>query len=66
MIISNGYMKKICVGIGALFRNGTIIMFIVLIWLSLSFGVYEFVMYYVGYMIKAAHIAIFSERCQAE
>lgn len=48
----------ICVGIGALFRNGTILMFMVLIWLSLSFGVYEFAMYYVGYMVKAAHIAI--------
>ena len=45
-------------GIGALFRNGTILMLMVLIGLSLSFGVYEFVMYYVGYMIRAAHIAI--------
>lgn len=48
----------IFVGIGALFRNGTILMLMVLFWLSASFGVYEFVMYYVGYMIKAAHIAI--------
>nr|MDE7445113.1 hypothetical protein [Lachnospiraceae bacterium] len=46
----------IFVGIGALFGNGTILMPMVLIWLSASFGVYEFAMYYVGYMIKAAHI----------
>lgn len=45
-------------GIGTLFRNGTVLLIMVLIWLSLSFGVYELVMYYVGYMIKAAHIAI--------
>lgn len=48
----------IFVGIGLLFRNSTILMLMVLIWLSATFGIYEFAMYYVGYMIKAAHIAI--------
>lgn len=51
-------LLAVFVGIGALFRNGTILMIMVIIWMSLCFGVYEFAMYYVGYMVKAAHVAI--------
>ncbi|MDE5908425.1 MAG: hypothetical protein K2H52_06795 [Lachnospiraceae bacterium] len=48
----------ICAGIAALLRSEAATLIMLTIWLLLTIGVYEFVMYYVGYMIKAAHVAI--------
>lgn len=48
----------ICAGIGLLLKSEAATLVMVTIWLILSIGVYELAMYYVGYMIKAAHVAI--------
>lgn len=51
-------LLAMCAGIGALFRNNMIFMFMILMWIILTAGIYQFAMHYVGYMIKAAHVAI--------
>ncbi|MGN0341759.1 MAG: hypothetical protein ACI4DO_03105 [Roseburia sp.] len=50
-------LLAICMGIGFLFGGaGLYIMF--LVWLVLTGGVYKLAMNYVGYMLKAAHVAV--------
>jgi len=44
-----------------LFDNGTIFVFLIAFWIALTGGVYKFAMHYVGYMVKAAHVAVISE-----
>ena len=46
--------------IGSLFGEGGLF-FMFLFWLGLSGGIYSFVMHYVGYMIKAGHVAVIAE-----
>ena len=45
---------------GSLF-GGEVMAILMFIWLGLSFGIYSFVMYYFGYMIKAGHVAVIAE-----
>lgn len=52
-------LLAICLGIGALFGSGGFyVMF--LVWMLLFAGVYKLAMNYMGYMLKAAHIAVIS------
>lgn len=54
-------LLAICAGIGSLFNNGTIFVFLIAFWLVFTGGIYKFAMHYVGYMVKAAHVAVISE-----
>ncbi len=51
-------LLAIAVGIGSLFRDSSAMIIMGVIWFVMTAGVYGFVMYYVGYMIKAAHVAV--------
>ena len=48
-------------GIAALFGSGEITILAGFIWFCMTLGVYVFAMRYVGYMIKAAHVAVVSQ-----
>lgn len=47
-------------GIGALFNNATILVWAFMFWIAVVALIYNFAMHYVGYMIKAAHVAVIS------
>lgn len=47
-------------GIGVLFNNPTILVWMFIFWIAAVAMIYSFAMHYVGYMIKAAHIAVIS------
>ncbi|MBR1930989.1 MAG: hypothetical protein IJ833_05895 [Lachnospiraceae bacterium] len=46
--------------LGALFGEGGVA-FMLCLWLALTGGIYSFAMHYVGYMIKAGHVAVIAE-----
>ncbi len=50
-------LLAICLGISALI-GGSSIIFMICIWLILTGGITKLVSYYMGYMLKAAHIAV--------
>lgn len=47
-------------GIASLLGSGEVIIWAGIIWLILTAGIYGLAMHYVGYMLKAAHIAVVS------
>lgn len=47
-------------GIGVLFNNPTILVWMFIFWIAAVAMIYNFAMHYVGYMIKAAHVAVIS------
>ena len=47
-------------GVASLFGSGEVTLIAILIWIGLTASVYGFAMHYVGYMVKAAHVAIVS------
>lgn len=47
--------------IGSLFDGGGGIVFMFALWLACTGGIYRFLMSYVGYMIKAGHVAVIAE-----
>ncbi len=49
------------VGISALMKNSGILGLLFFVWALLTAGIYKLAMYYGGYMIKAAHIAVVSQ-----
>ena len=54
-------LLAIVVGISLLANSGGLLLVLGLIWYILTYGVFRAVMHYMGYMIKAAHIAVVSE-----
>lgn len=53
-------LLAIIMGIASLFGSGEVIIWAGTIWLILTAGIYGLAMHYVGYMLKAAHIAVVS------
>lgn len=47
-------------GIGILFNNPTVLVWMFIFWIAAVAMIYSFAMHYVGYMIKAAHVAVIS------
>ncbi len=54
-------LLALIVWIASLFKDGGVMIWAALIWIGLTTGIYQFVMRYFGYMIKAAHIAVITE-----
>ena len=53
-------MTKV-VGISLLANSGELLLVLGLIWYILTYGIFRAVMHYMGYLIKAAHIAVVAE-----
>lgn len=49
------------IGISLLFDGGGVMVILICVWIGLTCGIYRLAMHYVGYMIKAAHIAVISQ-----
>lgn len=54
-------LLAIVVGISLLANSGELLLVLGLIWYILTYGIFRAVMHYMGYLIKAAHIAVVSE-----
>ncbi len=54
-------LLAIVVGISLLANSGELLLVLGLIWYILTYGIFRAVMHYMGYMIKAAHIAVVAE-----
>ncbi len=51
----------ICLGLGALFKSSLVSMILLLIWIIVTAVVYRMALSYMGYLIRAAHVAIVSK-----
>lgn len=51
----------ICAGLGALLKSSTISLILLLVWIIVTAVVYRMALSYMGYMIRAAHVAIVSK-----
>ncbi|MBQ1192811.1 MAG: hypothetical protein IIX45_01665 [Lachnospiraceae bacterium] len=54
-------LLAIVVGISLLANSGELLLVLGLIWYILTYGIFRAVMHYMGYLIKAAHIAVVAE-----
>lgn len=54
-------LLAIVIGIGSLFDDPGVMIFLVCLWIGGTAGIYKLVMHYAGYMVKAAHIAVITQ-----
>lgn len=59
--VASVLLLALFLGISALMDNPAVMAILFFVWLGLTCGIYRLAMHYVGYLIKAAHIAVISQ-----